>query len=146
MGFYKWLEHLCRIVEQLGCKIHFHTHSTTSNYIEGYVREKHPSIRAEFALLDSWDNLPELADKVNYDHLFVVVSARSGFISYQPSFERLPMQLSKNFSHSSIMLLYPDQYGDPQESVSLFQPSMHSTTTSRYHVLRRWFGDKDKKE
>ena len=146
VGFYKWLEHLCRIVEQLGCKIHFHTHSTTSNYIEGYVREKHPSIRAEFALLDSWDNLPELADKVNYDHLFVVVSARSGFISYQPSFERLPMQLSKNFSHSSIMLLYPDQYGDPQESVSLFQPRMHSTTTSRYHVLRRWFGDKDKKE
>lgn len=139
VGFYKWLEHLCRIVEQLGCKIHFHAHSATSGYIEEYVKKKHPSIRAEFALLNNWDNLTELADKVNYDHLFVVVSARSGFISYQPSFERLPMQLSKRFSHSSIMLLYPDQYGDPSESVSLFEPSMHTTTAGRYQVWRRWF-------
>lgn len=142
IGFYKWLEHICRIVTQLGCKIHFHAHPDTNKYIEGYVREKHASIRAEFSALDDWDDLLMLTSKVDYDHLFVVISARSGYISYQPSFERLPMQLSKYFNNSSIMLLYPDQYGDPLESVSLFEPSPH-TSTSRYNIFRRWFGDKN---
>ncbi|MBR6539143.1 MAG: cation:proton antiporter, partial [Bacteroides sp.] len=142
IGFYKWLEHICRIVTQLGCRIQFHAHTDTNKYIEGYVRDKHASIRAEYAALDDWDDLLMLTSKVDYDHLFVVISARSGYISYQPSFERLPMQLSKYFSNSSIMLLYPDQYGDPLENVSLFEPSPH-TSTNRYNIFRRWFGDKN---
>lgn len=143
VGFYKWLEHLCRIGEQLGCRMHFYTHPDTGIYIKGYVKKMHESVRAEYSDMEDWDDLLLLTREVDYDHLLVIVSARVGFISYQPSFERISMQVSKYFSNNSVMLLYPDQYGDPLESVSLFSPSVH-TSTRRYAILRKWFKRKEK--
>lgn len=125
VGFYKWLEHICRMGEQLGCRMEFYTHSETGRYIESYIRSKHDSLRAEYAVMDDWGDLLMLTAHVDYDHLLVVVSARRGFISYSPLFERLPEQISHNFNNNSVLLLYPDQYGDPQEDVSLFAPGGH---------------------
>lgn len=137
VGFYKWLEHLCRMGEQLGCKMHFYAHETTGRYIEGYVRKMHTRVRADFSELDDWEDLLLLTGKVDYDDLLVIVSARRGFISYDVSFERLPMQISKYFNNNSVLLLYPDQYGDPQESVSLFEPGIR--TSRRYDASGNWF-------
>lgn len=125
VGFYKWLEHICRMGEQLGCRMEFYAHSETGHYIESYIRTKHDSLRAEYAVMDDWGDLLMLTSHVDYDHLLVVVSARRGFISYSPLFERLPEQISHNFNNNSVLLLYPDQYGDPQENVSLFAPGGH---------------------
>ncbi|MBQ8502093.1 MAG: cation:proton antiporter [Bacteroides sp.] len=137
VGFYKWLEHLCRMGEQLSCRMHFFAHPETGRYIEAYIRRMHGSVRAEFSELDDWEDLLLLTGYVDDDHLLVIVSARRGFISYDPSFEKLPMQLSKYFSNTSLLLLYPDQYGDPQENVSLFNPSAH-TTVRRYEAVAGW--------
>ena len=120
VGFYKWLEHICRMGEQLGCKMHFFTHKETGHYIQKYIQSKHDSIRAEYSVMDEWEDLLMLTQYVDYDHLLVIVSARRGYISYSPLFERLPEQVSHNFNNNSVLLLYPDQYGDPQETVSLF--------------------------
>lgn len=143
VGFYKWLEHLCRIGEQLGCRMHFYAHRDTGRYIEGYVRKMHQGVRAEYSELDDWDDLLMLTSQVGYEHLLVLVSARPGFISYQPSFERLPMQISKYFNNNSVLLLYPDQNGEPQGHVSLFDPGSVHTSVHRYDDvigrLCRWF-------
>lgn len=140
VGFYKWLEHLCRMGEQLGCRMHFYAHPDTGRYIEGYVCKMHPNVRGEYSALEEWDDLLMLTSQVSYDHLLIIVSARPGFISYQPSFERLPMQVSKYFNNNSVLLLFPDQYGDPQEHVSLFSPaSVRSGGVSRYDEVIRWF-------
>lgn len=125
VGFYKWLEHLCRMGVQLGCRMHFFTHPETGRYIDDYIRKMHDTIRTEFSVLDDWDDLLMLTAHVSYDHLLVIVSARPGFISFHPSFERLPVQVAKYFNNNSVLLLYPDQYGDPQETVSLFEPTRH---------------------
>lgn len=142
VGFYKWLEHICRMGEQLGCRMQFFTHAETGRYIEGYIHKKHDSLRAEFSLLDDWGDLLLLTSQVDYDHLLVVVSARRGFISYSPLFERLPEQISRYFNNNSVLLLYPDQYGDPQENVSLFDPGSHTSGQhgeSLVQWLRRCF-------
>ena len=135
VGFYKWLEHLCRIGEQLGCRMHYHVHPETGRYIRDYISQMHENVRAEYSDLDDWDDLLLLTSEVNYDHLLVIVSARQGFISYTPSFERLPMQISKYFNNNSVLLLYPDQNGDPQESVSLFNPGHRATAP---HEVSGW--------
>lgn len=119
VGFYKWLEHLCRMGEQLGCRMHFFTHPDTGRYIEGYISKLHDTLRTEYTDMGDWDDLLLLSGRVSYDHLLVIVSARRGFISYQPSFDKLPQQISRHFSNNSVLLLYPDQYGTPQEQVSL---------------------------
>jgi hypothetical protein len=145
-GFLKWVERLCRIGTQLGCLVHFYGSNDTLHYIQGYTSRKHKSMRREFSELAEWDDLLILAGQVNYDHLFVVVSARKGFISYRPSFDRLPEQISHYFNNCSLMMIYPDQYGDPQETLSFSEPRHHPTDTPYYDKVGRWFYRWFKKE
>lgn len=138
VGFYKWVERICRMGSQLGCRVHFFAHPDTLPYLEGYIGKKHKGLRAEYSELASWDDLLLLTGQVNYDHLLVIVSARRGFLSYDPSFERLPQQISRYFNNNSLIVLYPDQYGDPQESVSFFDPG-NRNESPRYDTVGQWF-------
>lgn len=139
VGFFKWLERICRMGSQLGCRVHFFAHSDTLVYLEGFVNKKHKGVRSEFSELADWGDLLLLTEQVNYDHLLVIVSARRGYISYNPLFERLPQQISKYFNNNSLMVIYPDQYGDPQETVSIFDPGHHNESSLRYDNTGRWF-------
>lgn len=141
-GFYKWVERLARIGKQLGCRVHFWGHPDTLARINGYIAKFHKGVRAEFSELDNWDDLLLLTGQVNYDHLLVIVSARKGSISYQTSFELLPEQITKYFSNNSLMLIYPDQFGDSQEVVSFSSPRGQHDTRIYDNVVRwayRWF-------
>ena len=121
-GFMKWITHMCRMSSQLGCRVHFYAHPQTLGYIRGYIQKKHKDTRVAYSELEDWDDLLLLTGQVNYDHLLVIISARRGSISYDSAFERLPMQISKYFNNNSIMLLYPEQKGDPNESLSFSDP------------------------
>jgi len=137
-GFFKWVERLCRMGLQLGCRVHFYAHPDTLNYLKGYISQKHKGMRREFSELDDWNDLLLLTGQVNFDHLLVIVSARRGFISYDPSFEKLPAQISKYFNNSSLMVLYPDQFGDPQEILSFSEP-VHHNESQHYDNIGKWF-------
>ncbi|MEG1563056.1 MAG: cation:proton antiporter [Bacteroides sp.] len=138
VGFFKWLERVCRMGAQLGCRVHFFAHPDTFRYLEGYINKKHKNVRSEFSELANWDELLLLTGQVNFDHLLVIVSARRGFISYDPAFERLPQQISKYFNNNSLIVLYPDQYGDPQEMLSFSDPGHHGES-SHYDSVGQWF-------
>ena len=120
-GFYQWLERISRMGEQLGCRIDFHAHPDTIKRIAPYVHSNHPSARVSFAELDDWDDLLIVTRQLSYDHLFVLVSARRGSISWQPSFDNLPTQLMRHFSNNSLMIIYPEQFGQAHE-LSFVQP------------------------
>lgn len=137
IGFVKWVERLCRMGTQLGCRVHFFAHPDTIPYLEGYIMRKHKTLRMEITELPDWDELLILTGHANYDHLLVIVSARRGFISYQPSFEKLPAQI-KYFNNNSLMVLYPDQYGDPQETLSFAEP-LHHNESQHYDNVGKWF-------
>lgn len=128
VGFYKWLEHVCRIGEQLGCHLEFHAHPDTLPYIRGYMEQKHASVRSEYEEMLRWGQLLSLAPRLGQDEMLVVVAARRGFISYQSSFDSLPLQIHRYFSETSVMLLYPDQWGDPLDTVSVFTPNGSAVT------------------
>jgi hypothetical protein len=141
-GFLKWVERLCRMGTRLGCYMHFFTHPDTWQYLQGYIYKKHKTIRFGYTELENWDDLLLVTGHVNYDQLLVIISARSGFVSYQSSFERLPSQISKYFANNSLMLLYPDQYGDPQEMSSFSEPRHHNKSRNYENMLNRvykWF-------
>ena len=89
-----------------------------------------PAYRRLMSEMDDWDDLLMLSNRVNYDHLFVAVSARRGFISYNNSFDKLPTQISKYFSNCSVMVLYPEQKGDPIENLSFSNP--HGIAESKF--------------
>ncbi|MBO4642446.1 MAG: cation:proton antiporter [Bacteroidaceae bacterium] len=138
VGFYKWLEHVCRVGEQLDCHLEFHAHPDTLPYIQGYMRQKHAFLRTEYHEMSLWTQLTSLSNHMDKDDMIIAVTARSGFISYQSSFDSLPLQLYRYFSHTSVMILYPDQWGDPLETVSVFAPS-GTVVTRQPHTIGSWF-------
>ena len=137
VGFYKWLEHLCRIGEQTGCRMEFRAHPDTMHYIQGYMGQKHPRVRASYVPMPRWNDLRKLYGQLGPDQMLVVVTARPGFISYTTALDLLPKQISQHFSQTSIMLLYPDQWGDPLETVSVFAPN-GTAVTRQPHTIGSW--------
>lgn len=114
-GFYRWLERICRMGEQLGCRVDFHGHPATQHDLETYIHSAHPNVRFMFVPLADWNDLLIVTENLSFDHLFVLVSARRGSLSWQPSFDNLPAQLMKYFSNNSLMIIYPEQYDSAQE-------------------------------
>lgn len=138
VGFYKWLEHLCRIGEQTGQLMRFHTCGDTGYYIKEYLQQAHPAVQLEMRVEKGFGSmLLGLKDEVNADHLLVIVSSRAGFISHTAAFNSLPSLIARNFSHTNLILLYPDQYGDPQETHSIFAPNGQSVT-QRQLLFEEW--------
>ena len=120
-GFYQWVERVSRMGEQLGCRIDFYAHSHTIPLLKSHIQTHHPSTRTSYMPLDDWKDLLIVTQHLSYDHLFVLVSARRGGISWQPSFDNLPTQLVRHFSNNSLMIIYPEQFGQAHE-LSYVQP------------------------
>ncbi len=137
-GFYRWLERLARVAENLECRIQFHAKHETLALISQYVQNRHPEVRAEYTYMAHWIDMPKLADGVADDHLFVVITARKGTISYKSALERLPEELTRYFSGKSLMIIFPDQYGEPVGAMTFAEPQHHEQR-SAYEVLITWF-------
>lgn len=134
-GFQKWVEHFCRMGGTLGCRVHFFANEETTVQLQALVKKKYGQTLTDFSRLDDWGDLLILTGQVNYDHLLVVISARRGAISYDSSFEKLPAQLSKYFSNNSLIVLYPDQLGEPQDAVSFSNPRNEA---QHYEKVGKW--------
>jgi len=135
-GFYRWVERLGRLAGNLECRMVFHGRDEQMELIKNYLRHKHPNVRADYHLMMHWNELPRLAATINDDHLFVVVTSRKGGLSYKTALERLPDEIEKHFSGRSLMLIFPDQYGE-RETMT-FAESQHQEELSAYQELRGW--------
>lgn len=142
-GFYRWLERLARVAENLECRIQFHAKRETLSLINQYVQNRHPNVRAEYTYMAHWIDMPKLSEGVEDDHLFVVITARKGTISYKSALERLPEELTRHFSGKSLMIIFPDQYGEPVGAMTFAEPQHHEQR-SAYEVLTTWIRQKFK--
>ena len=136
-GFHRWLERLCRLAGQLDCRIEFHGRQESLKLINAYIDGGHPSVRASYTPMGHWNELPQLAAHIADDHLFVVVTARKGTISYKNALERLPDELQRFFSGKNLMIIFPDQYGDQKEDRMSFTEAQHHEESSIYDLLLR---------
>ena len=137
-GFRRWLERLSRMAGNLDCRIQFHGRQESLELIAEYINNLHPSVRAEYTPMAHWNELPRLAENIASDHMFVVVTARKGTISYKNALERLPDELQKHFSGKNLMIVFPDQYGDTKEDRMSFTEAQHHEESSIYDLLLRW--------
>lgn len=138
-GFQRWLRHFCRMGAAIGCRVHFYATEQTTGYIQSFLETKYKQTLTSFSRLDSWDDLLLLTGRVEYEHLFVVISARQGSISYDPSFEKLPTQLSRYFAGSSLIVLYPDQTADDDEPDLTFSNPHGDSGSQLYVRIGQWF-------
>ena len=137
-GFHRWLERLSRLAGQLDCRIQFHGRNESLELIKQYINNRHASVRAEYTYMAHWNELPQLAAEIADDHLFVVVTARKGTISYKTALERLPDELQQHFSGKNLMIIFPDQYGGHKDERMSFTESQHHEEKSIYDAILRW--------
>lgn len=137
-GFHRWLERLSRVAGQLDCRIQFHGRKESLILIAEYVNNHHPHVRAEYTSMEHWNELPQLAADISEDHLFVVVTARKGTISYKNALERLPDELQRHFSGKNLVIIFPDQYGDTKDDRMSFTEAQHHEENSIYdYILKK---------
>lgn len=141
-GFYRWLERLSRIAGNLECRIQFHGRTETLSLVNEYIKNRHPQVRADYSNMDHWNELPKLAKDVAEDHLFVIVTARKGTVSYKNALEYLPDEVQRYFNGKNLVIIFPDQYGD--QEVMTYSQSQHTEERSAWESLARWI-DKRRK-
>jgi len=137
-GFHRWLERLSRMASNLDCRIEFHGRHESLELIGDYIGRHHPTVRAEYTYMAHWNELPKLAATISDDHLFVVITARKGTISYKNALERLPNELQQHFSGKNLMIVFPDQYGDAKDESMTFTAAQHQEESSIYNTIARW--------
>ncbi len=140
-GFYRWLERLSRTAGNLDCRITFHGRTDTLELIRKFVKHRHPELRASFVDMEHWNGLPQLASSIAMDHLFVIVTARKGTVSYKNAQERLPEEITKYFSGKNIMIIFPDQHGEAMDEMT-FAQSQHTEQSSIYEEINSWLWKK----
>lgn len=136
-GFYRWLERLSRMAVNLDCRIQFHGRIDTLQIIKVFVQHKYTELRVEYKSMDHWNVLPKLASTIANDHLFVVVAARKGTVSYKNALDRLADEIKQYFSGKTLLVIFPDQYGPLQGNMT-FSQSQHTEEQSAYDAVRTW--------
>ena len=87
--------------------------------------------------MEHWSELPMLASTISQDHMFVVVTARKGTVSYKTALDRLPEEITKYFKGKNLMIIFPDQFGEQMETMT-FAQSQHTEERSAYDELQDW--------
>ena len=140
-GFYRWLERVARLSVNLECRTIFHGRTDTLALINQYVRNRHPEMRVAFMQMGHWNEMPRLAATIAEDHLFIVIAARKGTVSYKNALEHLPEEIQQFFSGKNIIIIFPDQHGDPMDEMTFAQPQ-HQEERSAYLAIKEWVNKK----
>ena len=110
-GFVRWVKCIGNLGRQLGCKAVFYTSAGTRPYIEAVIKKWGYAFRREYREMEQWDDIVLLANKIIDDDLFVVVTARTASMSYDPGMASLPEFLRKYFADNNLIVIYPEQFG-----------------------------------
>ena len=122
----------------------FHARKDTLALIAEYMNNRHQNVRTEYMEMEHWNEMPILASTIAEDHLFVVVTARKGSVSYKNALERLPQELRDHVKQTNLMIIFPDQYSDDPVTMTFAEPQPNDQE-SAYAALRAWAQQKLKK-
>ena len=134
-GFYRWLERVSRMVTRLGCRILFHGRDESLSLIRTFLSNRFPSIRADYAIMQHWNDFKSLAAQVEEHQMLVVVTARPGTVSYKSAMERLPDELTTYYKYKNVTIIFPDQYGNHLDLMS-FANTQHYEQESIWESIQ----------
>ena len=134
-GFYRWLERVSRMVTRLGCRILFHGRDESLSLIRTFLSNRFPSIRADYAIMQHWNDFKSLAAQVEEHQMLVVVTARPGTVSFKSAMERLPDELTTYYKYKNVMIIFPDQYGNHLDLMS-FANTQHYEQESIWESIQ----------
>ncbi|MDE6300504.1 MAG: cation:proton antiporter [Muribaculaceae bacterium] len=136
-GFSRWVRGLARLTRQLGCRIIFCCHADVQPLIRGVIYHENYGIRCEFRTTDSYDEFILLSGRINPDDLMVVISARPNSVSYTEEVTEMPSLLQRNFAGFSLIVIYPEQFGEEVTLTSFSDPMAADLSTAQSALTTR---------
>lgn len=118
-GFAAWVCSLGSLAAQLGCRLIFCCYDETRKAIATVLARGRFGVRSEYRTMQQWDDFILLANKILDDDLFVVVNARRASVSHTGELDTLPEFLQKYFAQNNLIVIYPEQFGDEPEIMTM---------------------------
>ena len=118
-GFRLWVTRIGNLATQLGCTVDFAAHEDTAPYLRDTLSAQQFGFSMNYHIMRSWDDFIVLSSQLGDDDLLVTIAARRASISYNADLEAMPEFLSRYFSTSNLLIVYPDQFGDEEAPVSI---------------------------
>lgn len=134
-GFRLWVRALANLTTQLGCRIIFCCDESLQPVIRALLYHDNYGIRCEFRTVAQPDDIVLYTKRVLPDDLLVVVGARVHSVSHSGSMAGMPDFLDKNFSSQSLLLLYPEQFGEDVSPTMTFVDPRSADITTMPSVL-----------
>ncbi|MGV3503558.1 MAG: cation:proton antiporter [Adhaeribacter sp.] len=108
-GFTHWFGRLQTLARETGLPLVMYADSATTRLLQQLNEQYKSPLNIEFTLFEDWQEFLIFTREVRQDDLFIIISSRKGFLSYDPETEKLPRHLAKYFVQNSYILLYPEQ-------------------------------------
>lgn len=109
-GFNITMSTVKTMVQQLGSDLKIIATRSNIDILEEFFLKKDPEIEADFKPLSNWHDLFR-SDFVSLksSEMMILNSARTGSISWQPSLEKLPGQISRSNPDNNFLIIYPTE-------------------------------------
>ena len=140
-GFETWIMRVVNIATRVGCRAIFHAHDDTLPLLQGVLSRLRAPIRAEYCPFNDWSEFPKLADSLLDDDLLVAICARRMSLSFNKDMDSLPSFLNKYFTHTNLLLIYPEQFGETPVLESFSDPlstELNTVSNGVWAQVRKW--------
>lgn len=139
-GFEHWFKQVITLARDGGMTILFYASPATLAVIQQMHGELQQTVSATFHSFSNWDDFLFFSGVLKNNDLFLIITSRPGNASYDVVMKKLPYYLTKYFTESSCMLIYPQQAVaatiDPQ--LTVVPPSMSNTIAEGVKKITGW--------
>lgn len=141
-GFGHWFAKLATIAKEAGLGIEFFATKETIIELKDQQKRSKAEGKMNFQPFSDWDDFLIFSREVRKNDLLVIVSSRKGHISYQLTLEKLPYYLSKYFTDSSFIMLYPQQVekGIKMDDIQYVDSSVAEAISNRVSSIGKMKG------
>ncbi len=108
-GFQHWFERIQTISKETGLRLLIYASNTAIKILRDTNDNISAPLAITFEMFDNWDDFLIFSREVKQDDLFIIISSRKGYLSYNTEIDKLPKYLIRYFSANSYIILYPEQ-------------------------------------
>lgn len=118
-GFSIWVASVCNLAAQIGCRLIFCCSADTRRAVGSVIARGRYGVRSEYRQMDEWDDFLLLSSRIKDEDLFIVITARRASLSHTSDLDTLPDFLQKYFSRNNLIVIYPEQFGEQPEILTM---------------------------
>jgi Kef-type K+ transport system membrane component KefB len=125
-GFSHWVKKLFILSKESGLPLIFYAGKSSETGIANINNSLPKPLSITFNGFEDWDDFLIISRDVSSNDLLVIISSRSGHISYYDKLEKIPQYLIRYFQKNSNIVIYPQQAMTHSKLGELYEEEDHT--------------------